>query len=84
MKPTVKQQEELQERLEQEDEIIGELSPHEAKLLQKQREDEESLRMLSLHLENLNPTSFPSFEELKVWKATYARFYISNIVEEDD
>ena len=34
MKPTVKQQEELQERLEQEDEIIGELSPHEAKLLQ--------------------------------------------------
>ena len=84
MKPTVKQQEELQERLEQEDEIIGELSPHEAKLLQKQREDEESLRMLSLHLENLNPTSFPTIEELKVWKATYARFYISNIVEEDD
>ena len=84
MKPTVKQQEELQDRLEQEDELIGDLTPHEAKLLQKQREDEESLRMLSIHLEELNPTSFPSFEQLKMWKETYARFYLSNIVEDDD
>ena len=68
MKPTVKQQEELQDRLEQEDELIGDLSPHESRLLQKQREDEESLRMLSLHLEELNPNSFPSFDQLRIWK----------------
>jgi hypothetical protein len=84
MKPTVKQQEELQDRLEQEDELIGDLSPHESRLLQKQREDEESLRMLSLHLEELNPNSFPSFDQLRIWKETYARFYLSNVVEDDD
>lgn len=84
MKPTVKQQETLQEQLQQEDEIIGELTPHEAKLLAKQREEEESLRMLALHLADLNPASHPSFEDLKIWKSTYARFYLSNVVEDDD
>lgn len=84
MKPTVKQQEDLQEILQQEDELIGDLSPHEAKLLERQREEEESLRMLALHLEDLNPNSHPTFEDLKIWKATYARFYLSNVVEDDD
>lgn len=83
MKPNVKQ-EELQEQLEKEDERIGDLSPHESDLLNKQREEEESLRMLSIHLQKISPNSYPSFEELKVWKATYARFYISNVVEDDD
>lgn len=83
-KPTVKQEQIIQEQLREEDEAIGELSPHEAELLSKQREEEESLRMLSAHMEELNPNNYPTFEELRVWKSTYARFYISSIVEDDD
>lgn len=85
MKPTVKQeQDQLQEQLEKEDQLIGKLTPHEQALLDQQREDEESLRKLSIQLEVINPTSFPSFEQLRIWKSTYARLYLSSIVEEDD
>ena len=84
MKPTVKQEQIVKERLENEDNLIGELSPHEAELLKRQREEEDSLRQLSAHLEDLNPERFPTFEELRLWKATYARFYLSSIVEDDD
>ena len=84
MKPTVKQEQIVKEQLENEDNLIGELSPHEAELLKRQREEEDSLRQLSAHLEDLNPERFPTFEELRLWKATYARFYLSSIVEDDD
>ncbi len=84
MQPKVKQEEQLREQLEAENEKIGDLSPHEQTLLDQQREEEESLRRLSIHLENLNPNSFPTFEQLRIWKNTYARLYLSNIVEEDD
>ena len=84
MKPTVKQEQIVKEQLENEDNLIGELSLHEAELLKRQREEEDSLRQLSAHLEDLNPERFPTFEELRLWKATYARFYLSSIVEDDD
>lgn len=84
MPKQVKQQEIVEEKLKQEDEAIGELSPHEQELLDKQREQEESLRQLSAYMQELNPDSYPSFENLKLWKETYARIYVSSIVEEDD
>ena len=84
MQAKVKQDQILQEQLEAQDKLIGELSPHEQALLDKQREEENHLRTLSIHLESLNPNSFPTFEQIKIWKSTYARLYLSSIVEEDD
>ena len=42
MKPTVKQEQIVKEQLENEDELIGELSPHEAELLKTKRRRRQS------------------------------------------
>lgn len=85
MNPTTKQQQELIEQEYYEEDIsIGELPAHQAELLAKQREEEEGLRKLSHYLAEVNPDKHPSFEELRAWKSTYGRIYLSNIVEDDD
>ena len=84
MQPTTKQNEQIQEDLRQQDEAIGERPLHQAELLAAQRVEEESLRKLSAYLQELNPNRYPSFEELKTWKSSYGRIYLSSIVEEDD
>jgi hypothetical protein len=84
MQPTVKQQEQIEYDLQKEDESIGEIPAHQAELLAKQREEEEGLRKLSAYLQEINPERYPTFEQLRTWKATYGRIYLSSIVEEDD
>lgn len=84
MQPTAKQQAQIEQEYLEENEAIGELPQHQAELLEKQREEEEGLRKLSAYMAELSPDRHPSFEELKVWKSTYGRIYLSNIVEDDD
>lgn len=84
MKPTATQQAQINQHVQDEDNLIGDLPPHQAELLEQQRAEEEALLQLSLYLAEMNPQKHPSFEELKIWKSTYGRIYLSSIVEADD
>lgn len=77
MKPTFRQQEEYQEQ----DETQIELTPHEQQLKDKEQKELEIVSKFYESLKQINPVFHPSFDELKVWRSTYGRFYCSSIVE---
>ena len=84
MQPTTKQAKQIEQQLELEDQNIGELPEFQKELLEQQRKEEEGLRQLSTYLAEIDPDNAPSFSELKAWKATYGRIYLSTVVEPDD